>query len=75
MNCETFVDANTGWVRDPNGVMVCWPCYDAGKMPDFPVDFYADEPEPKPKPKAKRAMKPRVKAVDLMETSTVEGWE
>jgi hypothetical protein len=57
MNCDSLVDATTGWVRDPNGVMVCWPCYDAGKMPPYPVDYYEDEPEPAPK--AKRDTKPR----------------
>ena len=79
MSCEEFIDAGTGWLRDPNGVTCCWPCYEAGKMPPFPHDMYADEePEPAPKPKrqSQRAapVKPRKRAVDSLTDSIVEGW-
>lgn len=57
MNCREVVDSATGWIKNPDGVVGCWPCYEAGKLPPTPVNVYDEEPEPAPKPK--RETKPR----------------
>lgn len=73
MTCLSVVDGTSGWIRNPNGAVCCWPCYEAGKMPLFPVDPYADE-EPQQAAKPPRESKPRLRAADAMESSIVEGW-
>lgn len=74
-DCLKLLDSATGWIKEPDGRVYCWECFDAGRVPPIGADAYADvgtdpEPEPAPKPEPKR----RHRAVDDMKSSIVEGW-
>jgi hypothetical protein len=60
-DCLKVVDATTGWIREPDGRVYCWECFDKGRIPPVGADAYADvgtEPEPAPKAEPK-PRKPR----------------